>query len=41
MTIYLCDDFIAEIKELERQKEEALYLKACSLMKIKRYQEAL
>lgn len=41
MTITMCDNYIEEIKQLERQKEEALYLKAISLAKIKWFDEAL
>lgn len=33
-TINICDDFLAEISEIEKQKEQALYMKALHLLKV-------
>lgn len=40
-TINICDDFLAEISEIEKQKEQALYMKALHLLKVGWSSEAL
>ena len=39
-TVDMCDQLITEIQELEKHKEEAMYLKALNLTKLGKNEEA-